>query len=274
MLVFPNAKINFGLNVVAKRPDGFHNIETLFYPVHLHDMLEIKPSLTEYKDGFKFQNSGLLIDCAPEKNLVVKAFWSLNSIKKLPSVDILLHKTIPFGGGLGGGSSNGAFALALLNQLFSCALKEEDLLKMAEDLGSDCPFFIYNRPSFAFEKGNLLQPAPEVLKGFYILLVIPPVSVNTAKAYSQITPVKPETEIKEAIHLDPKDWKKYVRNDFEGPVFKAFPVVAAIKEQMYKMGAFYASMSGSGSSVYGLFEKEPDMDGFNKGENFIWKGIL
>lgn len=274
MLVFPNAKINFGLNVVAKRPDGFHNIETLFYPVDLRDMLEIKPSLVEYEDGFKFQNSGLLIDCSPEKNLVVKAYRSINAVKQLPSVDILLHKTIPFGGGLGGGSSNGAFALVLLNQLFSCGLNDEGLLKMAETLGSDCPFFIQNRPSFAFEKGNLLQTAPEVLKGFYILLVIPPVSVNTAMAYSQIEPLKPEMDIKKAISCDPKDWKRFIRNDFEGPVFKMFPVVASVKEQMYKMGAFYASMSGSGSSVYGLFEKEPDMDDLKKDENFTWKGIL
>lgn len=257
MITFPNAKINLGLNIVERRQDGFHNIETIFYPVKsLCDILEIVPS-PEQESAISFNQTGLTLNEPDENNLCVKAYHLLNSYIDLPKVAIHLHKQIPFGAGLGGGSADGAFTLSTLNNLSPNPLSKEKLLEVALKLGSDCPFFIYNEPCFATGRGELIRPISIELSGLYILLVNPGLHVNTGKAYSLSKPKLPETSLNMLIKNDQKEWTSSIKNDFEEVVFSIYPEIGNIKEKLYKMGAFYASMSGSGSTVFGLFKEKP-----------------
>jgi 4-diphosphocytidyl-2-C-methyl-D-erythritol kinase len=248
MISFPNAKINLGLNVVEKRSDGYHNLETVFYPVRLADALEF----VESKE-FSITVTGIVIDGNSEKNLVVRAYNLLKQDFNLPPVKIHLHKAIPFGAGLGGGSSDGAFMLKMLNSYFSLGLENSRLEVYASMLGADCPFFIQNKSAFAKGIGDILLPVNVDLNRFKIIVVKPPFLVPTSEAYKNIVPRNPVISPIDAIKLPVGEWKDVLKNDFEEPVFKLFPEIKQIKEQLYLAGATYASMSGSGSAVFALF---------------------
>lgn len=254
MIVFPNAKINLGLNVIEKRTDGFHNIKTVFYPIALCDILEIVESQNGKSTLF---NSGLIVDGTPNNNLCIKALQLIKSDFLIPEVNIFLHKQIPFGAGLGGGSSDAASVLMLLNKMFDLKINHNKLMKYAAILGSDCSFFIKNKPQFATGRGEIMTDIDVDLSGYYFVLIKLDISVGTTQAYADIVPAKPETCISKIIANPVKLWKSELVNDFEISVFTRFPQVKQIKETLYQMGAVYASMSGSGSSVYGIFEKEP-----------------
>jgi 4-diphosphocytidyl-2-C-methyl-D-erythritol kinase len=268
MITFPFAKINLGLNIVSKRDDGYHNIETVFFPVHgLTDILEIVES-----DRFSFTQTGLHIDSATEDNLCVKAYHILKKDFKLPPVSICLHKIIPAGAGLGGGSSDASSTLLVLNRIFGLDVPRQRLMSYAAMLGSDCAFFIDGIPSFASGRGEQLEHSDANIYGMYILLVKPDVHVSTARAYSGVVPKKPLLSLRETVTRPLQEWKEILTNDFEKNIFWQYPAIAAIKEKMYRQGALYASMSGSGATVFGLFRDEPDCSGF--GNDMVFCGKL
>ncbi len=256
MIVFPNCKINLGLHILQKRNDGYHNLETVFYPLPLKDIVEIVPS----KNSMNFSCSGLLVNGEHENNLCLKAYQLLKKdFPQLPSVQIHLHKTIPIGAGLGGGSSDGAFTLTLLNQKFNLELSTEKLINYALQLGSDCPFFIINEPCVATGRGELLEEIKLDLSQFRFLIISPGIHIDTAWAFSKLNlPGRDNSKsnLKEIIHQPVETWKKDLVNDFEAIAFHQFPEIKKIKEKLYQAGAVYSSMSGSGSSVYGIFEKD------------------
>ena len=270
MIVFPNAKINIGLNIINKRPDGFHNIETIFYPIGLSDILEINKS----EEKIKYENTGLVVENKSlESNLCFKAYQKLYNDFSLESVNIHLHKIIPFGAGLGGGSADASFTLKAINSIMKLNLNDNTLIKYAERIGSDCPFFIINKPSFASEKGNILKTIDLSLKGYFLVIVHPGIHVNTTKAYSNISPKKPEISLSELIKQPIENWKKTIKNDFEESVVKDYPEIRDIKNNLYDLGAVYASMSGSGSALFGIFNTITDLKNqFDK--YFIWTEVL
>ena len=253
MITFPNAKINLGLNIVERRADGYHNIETVFYPIPLTDVLEIVPanggdtSLTCY---------GNTVDCPPEKNLVMKAYRLLQERFDLPPVAMHLYKHIPDGAGLGGGSSDAAHALVMLNEMFSLGLANSDLAAMAATIGADCAFFVYNRPMMATGIGDVLSPLDVHLKGKTLLLVKPPIGVDTRTAYSRVVPAPATEDLARIIALPVETWDGLLVNDFEPSVFAAFPQLWLIKARLLDAGAQYAAMSGSGSTIFGIFDSD------------------
>ena len=256
MIVYPNAKINIGLNVVEKRPDGYHNLETVFYPIGLQDILEIKV-LDEGnvpECGYKLKITGTILDGSPEDNLVVRAFKMLKHDFNLPPVSIGLYKHIPTGAGLGGGSSDAAFTIKTLNKRFDLRLTDEQMEDYCTRLGADCPFFIKDTPVFATGIGNEFHPVSFSLKGKHLVLVKPDIFVSTKDAYSLVKHARPEHTLPELLSQPIETWKDTVKNDFEPSVFAKHPEIAAIKDLMYDLGAQYASMSGSGSSVFGIFD--------------------
>jgi len=255
MIVFPNAKINLGLNITKKRPDGYHNLETVFYPIPLEDALEVVPMEFSSKD-FELNCSGLQVDSLPEENLVVKAYYLLKNKFSLPPIRIYMHKHIPSGAGMGGGSSDAAFMLKLLNELFKLQLSIPELENFATSLGADCAFFVQNQPVYAEGIGNIFSPISFSLKDYTLVIVKPDIFVSTKEAFAHIQPQKPTVSIKEIIHTPIEDWKNNLINDFEYSVFRIHPEIKKIKEDLYNAGALYASMSGSGSSVYGIFKKQ------------------
>jgi 4-diphosphocytidyl-2-C-methyl-D-erythritol kinase len=251
MISFPNAKINIGLHVAGKRGDGYHNIETIFYPIQVNDVLEIISA-----EEFKFSISGLSVKSDTNDNLCVKSYWLLkNDFPQLPSVNIFLHKAIPIGAGLGGGSADGAFMLLLLNKKFQLGLSTNQLLGYALRLGSDCPFFIINKPCFASGRGEILEQVELNLSAYSFLLVHPNIHINTAWAFSKVKISKKNKSVKEIISQPFFAWKEELKNDFEEPVFANYPQLKMIKEKLYNAGALYASMTGSGSAFFGIFEK-------------------
>lgn len=268
MITFPNAKINIGLNITARRPDGYHNIETLFYPIALSDVLEIVPS---QNNETTLTITGIEVDGDAEQNLVMKAYRLLQSQYQLPAVDIHLHKVIPFGAGLGGGSSDAAYTLRMLRDIFTLPITDDELAKLAARLGADCPFFIYNRPLIATGIGDIFSSVDFSLRGKHIVLVKPSIAIPTAQAYAHVKPHIPEVALKEKITTDISLWRNEIVNDFECSVFPNHPRIAAIKQQLYDMGAEYASMSGSGSSVFGIFNK-PCLYTDIFSDCFIWQG--
>lgn len=262
MITFPNAKINLGLNITEKRPDGYHNLETIFYPIPLEDALEACPR-KEGLGSYSLSQSGLSIEGDAENNLVVKAYKLLDETYHLPPVDIYLHKHIPSGAGLGGGSADAAFMLKLLNQMCSLNLTDDQLEAYAARLGADCAFFIRNQPTYAEGIGNIFSPVKLSLAGWQLLLVKPDIFVSTRDAFARIRPRRPERNLRDLISQPVESWKDYMINDFEESVFPQFPAIGDIKTELYHLGAVYASMSGSGSSVYGLFAPDvvlPDVD--------------
>ncbi|HET6766362.1 MAG TPA: 4-(cytidine 5'-diphospho)-2-C-methyl-D-erythritol kinase [Chitinophagaceae bacterium] len=252
MVTFPNCKINLGLNIVNKRTDGYHDIETVFYPVKINDAIEVIE-----KKKVQFSISGLPIEGDQENNLSIKAFYLLKEdFPQLPSIHLHLHKTIPMGAGLGGGSADGAFTLKLLSKKFDLHLSEKQLMDYSLQLGSDCPFFIPNKPCFATGRGELLEKIDLDLSRYKIVIVHPCVHVSTSWAFSNIKPATPGNSVREIIKQPIETWKEALRNDFEGPVFTKYPEIKKIKEDLYTAKAIYSSMSGSGSAVYGFFEKD------------------
>ncbi len=257
MIVYPNAKINIGLNVVEKRPDGYHNLETVFYPIGLQDILEIKV-LDEGnvpECGYKLKITGTILDGSPEDNLVVRAFKMLKHDFNLPPVSIGLYKHIPTGAGLGGGSSDAAFTIKTLNKRFDLRLTDEQMEDYCTRLGADCPFFIKDTPVFATGIGNEFHPVSFSLKGKHLVLVKPDIFVSTKDAYAKVNVRRPDTPLPELLAQPLETWKDTIINDFERSVFSKYPEIAAIKDSMYDIGAVYASMSGSGSSVFGIFDE-------------------
>lgn len=253
MINFPNAKINLGLNIIEKRPDGYHNLETVFFPINIQDALEVK-LLEDCDKPYKLTMKGNVLDCNPDDNLVVKAYMMLKEDFDLPSVDIHLFKHIPSGAGLGGGSSDCAFMIKMLNEKFALGLSLEKMEEYAARLGADCAFFIRNEPVFATGIGNVFEPVRLSLSDYILVLVKPDIFVSTRDAFANIKPAHPEVSLKEIITRPVETWKDCMVNDFERSVFLKYPEIAAIKDKLYDMGAVYAAMSGSGSSVYGLFK--------------------
>jgi 4-diphosphocytidyl-2-C-methyl-D-erythritol kinase len=254
MITFPNCKINLGLWVTQRRPDGYHNIQTVMMPVPWCDILEIVPASSSETT---LVSTGIQIDSPVENNLCYKA-WRLMADKySVPPVSIHLHKVIPAGAGLGGGSSDASFTLKMLNTMFSLNLDNEILRSLAVQLGMDCSFFIENVPALSTGRGEFLKPVPLNLDGYYLLIVKPPVHVSTAAAFLGTKPQYRENSIDEITNLPVQDWKRELHNDFENTVFDLYPEIKEIRYQMYRQGAIYSAMSGSGSAVYGLFAGSP-----------------
>lgn len=255
MITYPNAKINLGLNIVEKRPDGYHNLETVFYPINLQDALEVTVSSTDKEYTLKV--SGVHIEGESDDNLVVKAYRLLKQdYPDMPSIDIHMYKHIPTGAGLGGGSADAAFMIKLLNEKFGLNISVEKMEEYAARLGADCAFFIQNKPVFASGIGNVFEPIQLSLKGYYLVLVKPDIFVSTKDAFAQIRSQQPTHSLKEIIRMPVETWRATMKNDFEYSVFQKFPEIAAIKDKLYDLGAVYASMSGSGSSVFGIFREQ------------------
>lgn len=262
MLNFANAKINLGLSLVGKRTDGYHNLETVFYPVKIYDAIElIDAQKTE------IELCGITIPGQADDNLCLQVFRNLQKDFKLPHQKIVLLKNIPVGAGLGGGSADAAFLLKLINQKFALQLTDTQLENYARKFGSDCAFFIRNKPCFAFEKGDVFEDLAALnLTNYFMVLVKPPIHVSTAEAYRDVEIKKTEKSLKELIHLPVSEWKTLIKNDFEPSVFKKYPLVEAIKTSLYDAGALFSLMSGSGSAVFGIFEHPvqlPDLEKHN-----------
>jgi 4-diphosphocytidyl-2-C-methyl-D-erythritol kinase len=256
MIVFPNAKINIGLNITGKRPDGYHDLQTVFYPVAIRDALEVIVHKIP-GEPVVFSGSGISILGKPGDNLCLKAFWLLKEdFPQIPPIKMHLHKSIPMGAGLGGGSADAAFTLQLLKAKFELNISTDQLISYALQLGSDCPFFIFNKPCYATGRGELLEEIDLDLAAWKMLIINPGIHINTGLAFSNIKLGEPPAHLKEAIRQPVTQWKDCITNDFENPVFTQFPEIRTIKDQLYANGAIYASMSGSGSSVYGIFDKD------------------
>ncbi|HKL38394.1 MAG TPA: 4-(cytidine 5'-diphospho)-2-C-methyl-D-erythritol kinase [Bacteroidales bacterium] len=271
MIFFPNAKINLGLFITEKRADGYHNLESVFYPIAWSDILEIKE---QGPTDPLFTTTGLAIDSGYRENLCYRAYQMMRRAYDLPPVAFHLHKIIPAGAGLGGGSSDGAFTLKGLNELFEIGLDKTRLRSMASELGSDCPFFIDNQPAFVWETGNQMETISLPIKNKHLVVVVPPLHIPTARAYQLVTPRKSRPGLKQIItDLHPKQWPDKANNDFEEPLAQEMPQLLAIKQGLYDSGALYASLSGSGSAIYGIFEEKPSLPDTFSGYR-IWEGKL
>jgi 4-diphosphocytidyl-2-C-methyl-D-erythritol kinase len=298
MLTFPNAKINIGLHITEKRPDGFHNLESCFYPVGWSDVLEILPA-----EKLSFKSTGIPIPGNPETNLCLKAYHLVKQDFDIPPVMIHLHKVVPIGAGMGGGSADCAFTIKTLNELFELHLTNEQMENYARTLGSDCAFFIQNRPQYCFGKGDEFSEIALDLSGKYIVLVNPNIHISTAEAYSGVKPVKVRyltpspspaergaiysqnsplngrgaggevLDLKEILQKPVNQWVDVVKNDFENHLLPKYPTIANIKNTLYTQGAEYACMTGSGSTVFGIFEKEIDLQEIFA-EYSVWQGKL
>ena len=269
MVSFPHCKINLGLNVIAKRPDGFHTIETCFYPIPWNDILEIIPS-----DKLKFDVTGLTIPGQAQENLCLKAYTLLKKDFTLPPVHIHLHKLLPTGAGLGGGSSDGAFTFRILNEIFNLNLSIDKLSEYASILGSDSTFFLQDRAMMGSARGEVLSPIKLSLKGKFVVLVKPEIHVATVEAYAGVMPQIRSQFIQKIVEEIPlPNWKDFLVNDFEASVFKTYPQIKDLKDKLYQRGAVYASMSGSGSSVFGIFDQAVDLKADFNGMIF-WSGEL
>ncbi len=259
MIIFPNAKINIGLNVIERRDDGYHNLETVFYPVAIKDALEIIVA-----DELSFQSTGLDIPGRMEDNLCVKGYHLLKKDFDLPPVKIHLHKHIPIGAGLGGGSADAAFLIKLMDQNFELGLSENQMIDYARQLGADCAFFIQNKPVFAFDRGDEFEPIKLDLSNYKIVVVMPPVHISTSEAFGGVKPAPVKQSLMELVYRPVTEWKNVIKNDFEVSVFKNHPAIRGVKAALYEAGAIYASMSGSGAAVFGIFNETPDLSELEK----------
>ncbi len=269
MILFSNSKINLGLFVKEKRQDGYHNIETVFYPVDLCDALEIMPGKNK---AASLTVSGNTIPSGVDQNLCMRAYHLIKNNFDIAGVDMHLLKKIPIGTGLGGGSANAAFTLIALNNIFKLNLNEHQLSDLARELGSDCAFFIKNTPCFAHGKGDILEPIDLALNPYFMVIVIPDINVSTAMAYQKTVSHKNRESIRNIIQLPIENWRFELYNDFEYPIFELYPQIAGIKERLYKLGAVYASMSGTGSAVYGIFKDKVCLKK-NFKKHFVWQGV-
>ena len=249
------AKVNLGLNIVNKRDDGYHDLETVFYPVALYDSIEIKEA-----ERFSFHIEGEPIEGDAERNLVVRAYRAVAEKHSLPPVEITLTKRIPMQAGMGGGSADGAFTIRLLNEQFELGMSTEEMRGIAKGLGADCPFFIEARPAYAEGIGEILTPLPLDLSSYRMVVVKPPIAVSTREAFSGISVKRPEKCCRDIVMQPVETWREELKNDFEESIFPLYPLLGDIKQQLYDMGACYAAMSGSGSAMFGLFESTPEMD--------------
>lgn len=272
MIVFPNAKINIGLRITGNRPDGFHDIETIFYPVRLSDALEFVVSDQQtYKDILKV--TGINTGSDPEDNLIIKTLKILREINSFPFLKIHLHKVIPVGAGLGGGSSDAACLLKVINKHFGLDIATNSLKALALELGSDCPFFIDCIPSFASGRGEVLTPVKPVLDGHYLVILNPGVGINTMEAYKNCRTGLTSSSLFQLINRPLIEWKNLIINDFEDFAFKKHPIIGDIKEELYRSDAIFSLMSGSGSTVYGIFSEKPILP--QKLKDFvIWEGEI
>jgi len=268
VVTFPNAKINLGLQILRKRPDGYHDISSLFLPIPLCDVLEV----IESKE-LSFTSSGLPIPGNADDNLCLKAYHSLKADFDLPPVSIHLHKVIPMGAGLGGGSADGAFVLSMLNEKFGFQLTPRQLESYAAQLGSDCPFFIRNQAAIASGRGTELTPHAINLKGHYLVLVFPGIHIGTREAYAGVKPHAGQPNIADVLAAPINRWKDELKNDFEPSVFPGHPLLPSLKDLLYQTGAGYASMTGSGSTIYGIFETQPVLSALPSGVT-SWTGTL
>ncbi len=253
MIIFSNAKINIGLNIISKRKDGFHNIQTVFYPIALSDIIEVEKS-----DKFEIINTGIIINQPVADNLCTKAYNIIKRKYAISPVRIHLHKSVPFGAGLGGGSSNASHVLIALNKLYNLGIENKELAAIASKIGSDCSFFIYNKAAYATGKGDIIETIDLDLSNYSIVVVFPQIHINTAEAYKSVNPGNNTFSLKQAVFDNIVTWKFNIKNDFEKTVFDKHPEIKKIKEKLYANDAIYASMSGSGSAVYGIFEKNID----------------
>lgn len=258
MILFPQAKINLGLNVVERRPDGYHNLETVFFPVPLCDALE----LNAMADGFPSESdcdlkvTGISVEGDEQQNLVVKAYRLLKQeFPSLPRVHAHLHKAIPTQAGMGGGSSDGTAMLCALNRWQHLGLSDEQLIERAARLGADCPFFVLSRPAYAEGIGERLQPVALDLKGWYLAIVRPDIPVSTKEAFALVKPRRPELNCREVVARPVEEWRGLLVNDFEQSVFSQHPEIGHVRDSLYDLGAVYSAMSGSGSAVFGLFRQ-------------------
>ena len=264
MISYPNAKINLGLNVVRRRPDGFHDIESVFYPVPWRDILEIVPA-KEGRGEVAFTSSGLEIPSDGNPNLCEQVYSLMHDEFGLSGVKMHLHKIVPIGAGLGGGSADAAFTAIMLNKLFELKLSADKLEQIVGQVGSDCPFFIRNRPVYVTGRGEVLKPFDLKLSGYWIMLINPKIHIGTKEAYEGIQPIETSNSLQNELQKEMGEWKDVVLNDFEKSIFPKHPIIKGLKDDLYDQGANYASMTGSGSTVFGLFEEEPireKKDGF------------
>jgi len=268
MLVFPNAKINIGLNIVEKRTDGYHNIESCFYPVGWSDALEIT-----LDEEFSFRSDGIMIPGSASDNLCIRAYQMIAADYSLPPVKIHLLKAIPIGAGLGGGSADAAFAIKALNQHFNLKIPFEKQLDYARRLGSDCAFFIHNKPAYCFQKGDVFEEIALDLSGKWIVLVNPGLHISTIDAYTGIIPKRSEFDLRIVLKEPVTSWKYKVKNDFEATLFPKYPLLEEIKKALYNQGAVYAAMSGSGSTLFGIFDLETDLT-MHFADFTVWQGLL
>lgn len=252
MISFPNCKINLGLNIISRREDGYHEISSVMYPVDIQDILEVVKS-----EKFKFTSSGLDIPGEPDSNLCVKAYDILARDFNIDPVHIHLYKNIPMGAGLGGGSADGAFTLRLINDLYELSISNDQLKEYASELGSDCAFFIENIPQYASGRGDILEAFNLALQGKTIVLINDGTHISTQEAYGNVTPKRPENDIEEILNKPLNEWKKLLINDFEKGVFKNYPKLAKYIDKLYQSGAEYAAMTGSGSTIFGIFNESP-----------------
>lgn len=262
MINFPIAKINLGLNIVERRPDGYHNLETVFYPVPITDALEIMPMDDEFPSDVDcdLKVTNINIDGNEQNNLVVRAYKQLAAVYELPRLHAHLYKGIPTQAGMGGGSSDCAYMIRLLNDSFHLNMNDEEMINHAVKLGADCPFFILSRPVYAEGIGEKMQPIELDLNGWHIAIVRPDIPVSTKEAFSLIAPHPATTKCSDIVMQPVDTWRTALVNDFEKSVFALHPEIGDIKQQLYDMGAVYAAMSGSGSSVFGLFRQEIELD--------------
>jgi 4-diphosphocytidyl-2-C-methyl-D-erythritol kinase len=270
MINFPNCKINLGLSITGKFPDGYHRIETLIVPLPLSDILETVPA-ADSKGSFS--TTGLSIAGNAYDNLCYKAWKMLDDEFHIGQVEIHLHKIVPAGAGLGGGSSDAAFMLKMLNSIYNLGLDEKTLAGYAARLGMDCPFFVANKPAMATGRGEILDKFDLNLSGIHVAIVKPQIHISTAEAYAGIVPNEKQTPLAEILAKPISDWKNLLINDFEASVFRRYPQISEIKEQLYNAGAVYAAMSGSGSAVFGLFGKPAEITNLFP-DFFVWEGCF
>ena len=270
MIKLSPCKINIGLQVIEKRIDGFHNIESIMYPVPLNDIIELNKSETS---DFEYSQSGLQVETELSNNLLYKAWKLIHDEYQIGGVKVHLHKQIPMGAGLGGGSSNASSLLKMLNQHYNLALTEHELMQKSAELGSDCPFFIPNKAVFAHQRGTDFKATSLNLSGYYLVIVKAPIAVSTQEAYAGIEPKAAEINLQNITQIPITQWKDNIINQFEHHIFNSYSELETIKEKLYASGAVYAAMSGSGSAIYGLFKDSPTTINFNQ-KYFYWQGVL
>ena len=281
MITFPNAKINIGLNIVEKRSDGYHNIQSIFYPIGLSDALEIivpvnepHPAEMHPKPGVEFHPSGIAIPGDPQTNLCIKAYQLIASDYNVPPIQLYLRKTIPIGAGLGGGSSDAAFFIQLLNKTLALGLSSGEQHKYARKLGSDCAFFLSNKPAYVEGVGDQFETIDVSLSGYQLLVIYPHLHIPTAMAYKGVKPNKTDDALLHFFKQPIETWKSTIKNDFESVIFEQHPLLSQIKQQLYDQGALYAAMSGSGSSLYGIFDASCQVNFPNPNNYFIYHQVL